>query len=693
MKEQDPILADELSRRIAAEIQGKDQPPVSEAIEKEAELAAELISLAHDTHPDPDFVAALGSQLARRAAQKKKVQRQKLPPERPSFWQQLSQMLKEGTTMNRNKYLLGALGAVVVIVIAAFIFMNRDNNTTEPGATIAEDTTSDISNDNTTSPTTEAEEDAVEIAGLPPLPVLEGNQTSGLGGGGAANVRPQSGGGGFTEGAAFDANTSILYTDPFSGTTFTLNTTLPTDTTLTTVLQNVPDNAVTVEQARDLATRFGFTSQLYREQYPVFEETIEGDRPAYEPPVVYHVFDGPRSLIIDAWGAYYNDLSIENDFENPIPFEQAVPIAEAFVQEHNLIDFEYEVQQIWGSDVNFVRLVDGQPVNQPELSVGVSHDGRIFFVSYQVLRNAETLGRYPLISAEAAWELLQGGVVENGIIYNYSVGPEFAIEQPIPIEPGIGNGEDAYQFWVREYEPGDEVHLYEWPLVYLPVDSDADPRIQIRNYILEADRATLDAIAAQVGQQIHLWGQIGANDDTIQVTGWEEMGQINQPIAGPGVIRLDGEQVLFTNNETGETYIIPEAPVDLEDGLNVYLFAWVARDLGQAYPVADWENIEKVVEPLFPVEPLPVEEPEAPIEGPVDGGVFEPFTYESFSVDEVSIAYYYTYNWPTNENGETLYEGQPTIIVQPTWKFSGQTDTGEYVDFFVQAVDAEHLQR
>lgn len=64
MNEQDPILANELNRRINAEMQGKAKPPVSEAIQPEAELAAKLINLAQDTHPDPDFVTNLGSQLA-----------------------------------------------------------------------------------------------------------------------------------------------------------------------------------------------------------------------------------------------------------------------------------------------------------------------------------------------------------------------------------------------------------------------------------------------------------------------------------------------------------------------------------------------------------------------------------------------------------------------------------------------------
>lgn len=687
MKEKDPILADELSRRISAEMQGKGRPPVSEAIEQEAELAAKLINLAQDTHPDPDFVAALGSQLARRAAQKNKLQRNQVPPERPSFWQQLTQMLKEGTTMNRNKYLLGALGALVLIVVAAYIVMNRDNiGGNEPGVSVAED-----SSDNS-----ENETEAVEVADLPPLPALEGSgQALGLGGGGGgANVRPQSGGGGIaTEDAAFDVDGSFIYTDPFSGTTFTLNATLPTEPLLSTVLQNKPDDAVTAEQARELATRFGFTGQLYREQYPVFEEEFAG--PAYEPPVVYHIFDGPRSLIIDAWGVYYNDASIVNDYENPLPFEQAAPIAEAYVQERGLIDFEYEIQQIWGADVNFVRIIDGQPVNQPELTVGVSHDGRIFFVSYQVLRNAERLGRYPLITAQAAWERLQSGVFENGILYNYSIGLETTVAEPA-IEPDPNAG--LYQFWAREYKPGEEIHLYDWPIVFLPVDSDAAPRIQVRNYVVQADSATLNALAERVGQQTYIWGQVGPEGNTVELTGWEAIEQISEPISGPGVISREGDLVLYTSNDTGSTYILPNAPADLADGLEVYLFAWAARDLGQAYPVIDWENMDKVVniEPeILPGEDLPTEEPitdePLPIDG--DGRGFEPFTYESFTVNAVSLAYYYTYSWPTDEAGEIRYEGQPTIIVQPTWKFSGQTDTGEYIDFFVQATEAEHVER
>ncbi|WP_420641095.1 hypothetical protein [Candidatus Leptofilum sp.] len=687
MKKEDPILADELNRRIEADLQGQ-QPPVSEAIQPEAELATRLINLAQDTHPDPDFVASLGSQLARRATQKRKSDNRANSPERPSFWQQLSQLFKEGTIMNRNKYLLGALGVLALVVVGAYVIFNRgSNDNIEP---VADATGSEVQTDESVSsevdePATnpDSPDEATEVADLPPLPVLDGSgQASGLGGGGGGNVRPQGGGGSIAaESASLAADSSFIFTDPFSGTLFTLNTTLPTEPGLAPVLQNVPGDGMSLDAVRDLASRFGFTGQIYQEQYPVFEQ--EEGFPTFEPPIVYHLFDGPRSLIIDPWGVYYNDRSIENDFENPISFEAAVPIAEAFVQERGLLDFEYETMQLWGADVNFVRTINGQPTNQPEMTVGVSHDGRIYFVSYQVMRNAEIVGRYPLITAQEAWELLQSGVLENNIPYQYAARPELAIEEPVFLEDPAA---DLYQFWMREFAPGDEIHLYEWPIVFLPADGNGDPRIQIRHYVIQADTATLAALAERVGEQTHVWGQVGPDGDTIELTGWEPIEQINEPISGPGIISRSGDQVLFTNNDTGSVYIVPDAPADLEDGTEVYLFAWTARDLGLEYPAVDWENIDKIVnfppdEELLPVEP-PVEEP-----------VFEPFTYESFTVNEVSLAYYTTYSWPTNDEGELRYEVQPTIIVQPTWKFSGETDTGDLVEFFVQAPLPEYLNR
>lgn len=586
--------------------------------------------------------------------------------------------------MNRKKYYLGAAATLTLVVAGTFVFINRDGGTrAEPVTAVTnnEDNVADNNNDETA-------DNPTESADLPILPALEGSQAGGVGDGGNVTIT-QAESIAFDESATLDfEGTSFIYTDPFSGTTFILNTTLPTEPRLASVLQNVPADTITVEEAKELATRFGFSGQLYREQYPIFDEELVS--PAYEPPVTYHAFDGSRTLTIDPWGTYYNDTSIVNDYENPLPFEQAAPIAEAFLNERDLLDFEYEVQQIWGSDVNFVRKIDGQPVNQPEITVGVNQDGRIFFISYQALRNGEILGRYPLISAQAAWEILQSGVVENNIPYQYGVGPEFAISEPIiSFEDPYA---DLYQFWMREYAPGDTAHLYEWPIIYLPVDGDAQPRIQIRNYVLQADDTTLDALIERAGQQIHIWGQVGPNGDTFTLDGWEVADPNRGSISAPGTISRQGEQVLFTSSDNGLVYIVPDAPADLADGLEVYLFAWAARDLGQEYSVLDWENIEKLIEyPEEFIEEPVIEE----LEIISEDDFYEPFAYESFTVNEVSLAYYTSYSWPDSGDGgdEFRYEGQPTVIIQPTWNFAGETDTGEFVEFFVQATEAQYLDR
>ncbi|MCP4418620.1 MAG: hypothetical protein GY805_18525 [Chloroflexi bacterium] len=193
-----------------------------------------------------------------------------------------------------------------------------------------------------------------------------------------------------------------------------------------------------------------------------------------------------------------------------------------------------------------------------------------------------------------------------------------------------------------------------------------------------------------MGQQVHIWGRVGANGDTIEVAGWEEADPFISPISAPGVVSRVGEQVIFTSSDNGIVYNVPDAPADLEDGVEVYLFAWTARDLGQEYLVLNWENIEKVVDypEEFIEEPI-VAEPE--IIG--EDGIYEPFTYESFTVNEVSLAYYTSYSWPTDEEGELRYKGQPTVIIQPTWNFSGETNSGDFVEFFIQATEAQYLDR
>jgi hypothetical protein len=505
-----------------------------------------------------------------------------------------------------------------------------------------------------------------------------------------AQPRSQGGGGGPGLGAAVpeaeDAAAALpvepfVYTSPLSGTSFILNTGLPVEPTSGLVQQRPPLDEVELATAQQLAGQFGFTGPLYIESFPeietigIEESTIDVAPVPFEPPTTYHVFDGLRQMAITPWGVFYNDNNVPFDYENPLSFAQAKDIAEAFLQERNLLDFEYTVQEGFSGEVFFVRLIDGRPIDQPEIIVGVNSDGAISFVNHQVWSGLELLGPYPLISAEAAWQRILDGVDANNIMF--MIRPSDTFEEPVIIEDPLS---DRFQFWERSYAPGDEVHLYEWPLVYLPAEGAGAPRVQMRNYVLQADEATLNGLAENTGRQIHLWGQIAADGTTIELAGWEPWPENSQPISQQGVIRYEIDQVLFAG-EDGRTFIIPDAPADLPDGLEVFIFAWAARDVGAAYQVIDWDNINKVVD--FPEEEF-VGEPE-----PLIDETFEPFRYEEVTVNSVELAYASTYIFP--EEDERTGFDQSTLILQPTWKFTGTADNGDIIDLFVQAVDEAYL--
>lgn len=681
MKKTEQQLADELDAFLTAALRGEQPTDVDEALQAEAKAAANLMQLAATQEPDPAFVAELEERLKEEAAvssrRRKKVM---VKPERPSFWQKLQQLVKDGFEMKRVTYGLGAVAALaVVVLIGLFVFGDRGNGV-EPGVSVA-----DV--------TAEPGDDApVEVADLPTLPALDAGTSGGalgLGGGAAAEATalPPMGGG------AADMMIMPEFTDIFSGTQFVLNTTLPTDVSEATVQRQ---EAFTMDEAtaQELATMFGFEGQLYRQyQRPYPAETgIAND---FEMPVAYFVFDGSRILTMDAYGVYYRDDSIEYDFENPLPFAEAQAIAETFLQARNLLTFPYVVEQGWGSDVMFKRLIDGRPLNQPEITVTVNNDGQIAFVGYNVLTRLETLGTYPLRSAEEAWALIQEGVTANNILFNWLPQPE--AEQAAVSEPIMVEDMDEFRFWQREHQPGAEINLYGWPSIYLPVAEGGLPRIEMYPYILEGTAEQLQGIVDTEDGMIYVHGTLSADGQTLSIIDWEYMAQ-QEPLFLEGVIRRDGEQVQLVTTER-ETYILPNAPADLEDGTSVFVFSWAARDTGAEAPVLDWENIEKRVErpaeeEMMPVEPMPLPEP---IEEP---GFLGPYVYEEMTIDSVTLGFYYMPIFPEVEaEGDAadtsmmrMPSGPPTIVLMPVWQFQGTADNGDRLELVVNAVAPEYLE-
>ena len=514
---------------------------------------------------------------------------------------------------------------------------------------------------------------------LQPLPRFEAQAPGGFGGGGgdltatdetASNIAPIMGG---------DVDLKMM--DPFSGTLFTLNTLLPVDMTTGQVLQRQAEATIDAAYARQIADQYGFTGPLYRETYPSDVPT-EGPN---APPTVYIAFDGPRTLRIDPWGINYNnDAAAANvDYENLQPHPNEGAIAEAFLQERGQLDFPYVMEERESYDVFFYRDINGRHANEPEIVVSVNSDGEVMFAFDSTTTGWDDLGVYPLVSAEQAWQKVLGGVFENNI--QYWMMPADLGEPILIEEPGFV---DDYQYWPRTYTAGNEVHFYEWPQVYRTVDTGA-PLLKMRQYTLAADDATLNAIADARDQQIHLWGTMNA-DNSITLAGWEAL-DTYEPIFQQGVVRREGDQLVFFGKE-GKNYVLPDAPADIPDDLEVNVFGYGVRDVGQAYPVLDWESIDKYIE--YP-EPG-IEEP-LPLDGslidtmPVEP--FQPMRYGEVVVDSVSLQYALTYLWPEVPEGEELTKRQsPTVVMQPAWAFEGKANNGDTITLFVQAVDEAYLQ-
>ena len=153
---------------------------------------------------------------------------------------------------------------------------------------------------------------------------------------------------------------------------------------------------------------------------------------------------------------------------------------------------------------------------------------------------------YPLINAEQAWQQVLAGITENGIITQVFANE---LNQPQPVE-----GPDFmadYQYWSREFTPNTEIHLYDWPQVYQPVDGGV-PVIKIRAISVIADENTLNALAENRDNQLHLWGMLNADQSQLQLAGWEALSRYN-PIFQQGIISRQGDQVIFQGNE-GDTF-------------------------------------------------------------------------------------------------------------------------------------------
>lgn len=504
-----------------------------------------------------------------------------------------------------------------------------------------------------------SEEAAVPVASAP-----------GMGMGGGTDAAYGRGGGGGYGGFGYYGGL------PFVDTNFVLQTELPGTPTAANVWQTPGTINLTVEEARAIAQRFGFAGELYIDYYsvnmptPVPADSPEADARSsemYQAPTVYYAFNDTHMLSIYGTDVSYSTLSTTMSYGplEMMPYEEALPLVEAFLNERGLLTFDYVAQKnYWGQDVQIYRLLDGYRSMNPDFTVTVNKSGEIAYMYYSRLNEMGTATEYPLITAAAAWELLQQGVDYTRVFYN--IYPQLDENgQPIPVEAAMGMTSVPNSYYQRQYQNGESIELYPYLMAYLPAGGDGTPRIQGDQFRFLASDEVLKEMVNYVGQQIHATGtviEIAPGIVAVQVESWEPTTEYPEYRYEAGVIeRSENGEVIF-RADVGLTWILPNAPAEIEDGERVFVNGWLPPGIAQSDPqVFNWQTIEKM---------------QAGIPG-----------VSEITITSVDLVY------SVNYGGSVFQDGVEMSInyLQPAWRFSGATNQGEQIEIMVQAVDPTYI--
>ncbi len=444
--------------------------------------------------------------------------------------------------------------------------------------------------------------------------------------------------------------------DPFAAATFTLATSLPDEPATAVVQQHgfgVPDET----QARLLADQLGFTSPLYVQKIaPEFAPP-----PGSESATIFTAFDGQRILNISDNGLNFEGRGVLIDYMHPLPFSEKAPLIKTQLEAWGLLDFPYEIRELPAGDLVIYRLIDGLAIEQNEFNFMVNETGEIAYFDYRPLREITVLGNYPLQSAAMAWQQLQTPEGRSTIRYELS-------------QPPVIDKDDFENFvnprsWSPYAQVGQEVHIYMTPAVYEATDG-SGLRLLFGDLTLTGDGEELTKMATHLSDVLHVWGTIAIEDGvkTLAVSGWEQVNGIRYDSLEGTISYADGQVLLHTVD--GETFIMAAPPQDIPDGLEGYVSVAARRDIGADYPVLDWTNItEKIAWPDVPLETAVAER--------------SPITKITVNTTElIYFPLYQTVDVPGSDS---------SMLFEPVWKFSGETDQGDMVTFWVLAVAADYL--
>lgn len=377
----------------------------------------------------------------------------------------------------------------------------------------------------------------------------------------------------------------------FTGTEFILQTELPSVPQRVPVFQRSALQ-LDIETVRRAARLFDVSGPVYLQSFPGMNDAF-GDQTSYS------IFDGPRRVTMDSWGNLYYSSGLAPANENGPSHDQAVKIARQFIDKHALFELPYQEEVTPGdTSVTFVLAPDGRPSENSQMYVALTPDGQMSTLSYVYgLADLNEVGRYPLRSAQQAWESLISGQLPSGRL-------EFNLETP-----------DAYvsagQFWFPRYLPGEWAEISGLPVFFTPAPGEnSSLRVQVGDLPLSAEPEKLQALSSKATDNMRVWGQVRQAEGgslVLEMEGWDlAAGPGGEPFTG--LIQRQGDQVCLQRTD-GQVFTLLHTSSDLVNGLSVSGAGWQTSQVINGYPVLEWIYLQSPPEqPVLDENGQPVEE-------------------------------------------------------------------------------------
>jgi hypothetical protein len=616
----------ELEAYLAARQRG-DEPSPGEA-GFPGGMAGELLELAQQTHPDPVFAARLEQRLRRAARAASQAEAESsLAGRLKALWQTPTQPERKTAMKRLTVFALAGMLVLAILFVSMQLFGGppappevalATPPTQTPAAGLATPGA-----ETPVLPTVEPVQTQPPVAinftpqplpAEPPvLPLLA--QASGLGYGG-------SGGGNLPAGMPVSLTAELP-----AG---------PAEVTAYYRLENAP---LTMEEASQLAAQWRLEAQLY---LPMWMLNVTPDQTERS----YYAIDGMQMLSIWNNELSYSDLALFPSYEghqypqSGLPSaEQALVAATQYLSERGFLTYPYQADlngYAYGL-VNFYRLLDGLRIDYPAAYAKINPQGQVgsAWISRE---DYQSVGSYPVISAQEAWEMLLAGEPSERLRVS-----------AYPAQDGNP------QYWGRIYPAGETAHLFGAPVLLPSAEAGGAPYIQLNNLILAGDLPGLAGYMQSNQGYIHVWGAVQEVDGErqLQVSGWESFDEFSGYFNGTVRRTAEGD---FLELEDGRRLRMPGLPADVPADIPLYAQG------GLVDSTLEW----------FILQVHPADEGQMPPD----------LSRAQAVIDQVELVYLIpgTNNMTPEQALDPAYR-----MLLPAWRFTGRITTPEGVEMVYRA--------